>query len=87
MQIMTSITTPLEMPHWELLYMPKQELHNIIIMVDLHSLVKHYGIISQIILIIVHLYLILKMPNISIWLLSHRFKIILIDNMFLSILI
>ncbi len=37
-QIMTSITTTLEMPHWELLNMTKQEQH--IIMVALHFLVK-----------------------------------------------
>ncbi len=39
----------------------KQELH-IIIMVALHSLVKGYGMIFQIILTFAHLYLVLKMP-------------------------
>ncbi len=41
---------------------------------SLHSLVKGYGMIFQIILNFVHLYLVLKMPCTSIWLLSHSFK-------------
>ncbi len=57
MQIMTSITTTLEMPQ-ELLNMPKQELH--IIMVALHYLVKGYGMMFHI-LYFVHFYLVLKM--------------------------
>ncbi len=72
MQIMPSITTTLQVPHWELLNMPKQELH--IIMIPLHFLVKGYEIIFQIILNFAHLYLVLKMLCTSIWLLSHSFK-------------
>ncbi len=49
----------------ELLNMPKQELH--IIIVALHFLVKGYGMIFQLILNFVHLYLVLKMPCTSIW--------------------
>ncbi len=44
--------------------MPKQELH--IIMVALHFLVEGYGMIFQIILNFVHLYLVLQMPCTSI---------------------
>ncbi len=92
MQIMTSITTTLEMPHWELLNMPKQKLH--IIMLAWDSLIKGYGMIFQIILNFVHLYLVLKMPCTSIWLLSYSFKIVfswphilpILNNMFLLIL-
>ncbi len=41
MQIMTSITTTLEMFHWEWQNMLKQELY--MIMVAVHSLAKGYG--------------------------------------------
>ncbi len=58
MQIMASITATLLMP-LELLNMLKQELHTI--MVALYSLVKGYEMISQIILNIIHIYLVLKM--------------------------
>ncbi len=56
MQKMTSITTTLEMPHCELLNIPKQELH--VIVVAMPSLVNGNVLISQIILNIVHLYIV-----------------------------
>ncbi len=86
MQIMTFITTTLEMPHWELLNMPKQELH--IIIVPLYYLVKGYGMIFQRILNFVHFYLVLKMPCRRIWMFKLQFKkVCLVDNIFLPILI
>ncbi len=51
-QIMTSMTITLEKLQQELLDIPKQELHTI--MIALQSLVKGCGMISQIILNFVH---------------------------------
>ncbi len=68
------------MHHFELLKMPKQELYNII--VTLHSMVNCYEMISQIIVNVVHLYLVLKMMSFDCY--ATVLKCFTIDNMLLT---